>query len=113
MLPSEILSAKFFNVLQDLFPAIGGQWYIEILVPTIFHNDHISQGLCKIVWTTFQCIVVLQSHGEGQKSQEKRDIFGTNFQDLLPAIGEQWYIEIKFWNIFINPEIYGHYGKIL
>ena len=26
--------------------------------PTIFHNDHISQGLWKVVRTTFQCIDV-------------------------------------------------------
>ena len=33
------------------------------VVPTIFHNDHISQGLCKIV-------VVLQLRGEGPESRK-------------------------------------------
>ena len=35
------------------------------VVPTVFHIDHISQGVCKTVRTTFQCIVVLQLRGEG------------------------------------------------
>ena len=39
------------------------------VVPTIFHNDHISQGLCKIFKIKFQCIVVLQSRGEGPENQ--------------------------------------------
>ena len=27
------------------------------VVPTVFHIDHISQGVCKTVRTTFQCLV--------------------------------------------------------
>ena len=51
-----------------------------------------------MVRTTFQCIIVLQLRGEGP---EKLKNYGTNlshscltFQDLLPAIGEQSYIEM-------------------
>ena len=40
------------------------------VVPTIFHSDHISQGLWKIVRTTFQCSVVLQLQGEGPEKSE-------------------------------------------
>ena len=29
------------------------------VVLTVFHIDHISQGVCKTVRTTFQCIIVL------------------------------------------------------
>ena len=46
-------------------------WRILIhfnVVPTVFYIDHISQGVCKTVRTTFQCIVVLQSRGEGPEN---------------------------------------------
>ena len=33
------------------------------VVLIVFHIDHISQGVCKTVRTTFQCIVVLQGLG--------------------------------------------------
>ena len=61
------------------------------VVPTIFHNDHISQGLCKIVKTTVQCIVVLQLRGEGPGNLSHSS---PTFWDILPAIGEQQYIEM-------------------
>ena len=35
------------------------------VVLTVFHIDHISQGVCKTVRTIFQFIVVLQLRGEG------------------------------------------------
>ena len=38
------------------------------VVLTVFHIDHISQGVCKTVRTTFQCIVVLQLRGEGPEN---------------------------------------------
>ena len=38
------------------------------VVPTGYHIDHISQGVCKTVRTTFQCIVVLQLRGEGPEN---------------------------------------------
>ena len=38
------------------------------VVPTVFHIDHISQGVFKTVRTTFQCIVVLQLRGEGPEN---------------------------------------------
>ena len=46
----------------------------------VFHIDHISQGVCKIVRTTFQCIVVLQSQGEGP---EKAHNYGTDWGQIL------------------------------
>ena len=39
------------------------------------------------------------------KSRKKLDRFGTNFHDILLAIGE------KTKQFCINPEICGHYGK--
>ena len=38
------------------------------VVPTIFHIDHISQGVWKTVRTTFQCIIVLKLRGEGSEN---------------------------------------------
>ena len=68
------------------------------MVLTIFHNEHICQGLSIIVKTTFLCIAVLQLRGEGP---EKLNNHGTNqshtftsFHDLLPGIEEQQYFEM-------------------
>ena len=65
-------------------------------VPTIFHTQNICHHAWKIVKTTLQCTVGLQSRGEGR---EKWKNYGTNlspsfltFLDLLPTIGEQQYI---------------------
>ena len=38
------------------------------VVPTVFHIDHKSQGMCQTVRTTFQCIVVLQLRVEGPEN---------------------------------------------
>ena len=37
------------------------------VVLTVFHIDNIYQGVCKTGRTIFQCIIVLQSRGEGPK----------------------------------------------
>ena len=38
------------------------------VVSTVFHIDHISQGVCKTVRTTFHCLNVLQLQGEGPEN---------------------------------------------
>ena len=38
------------------------------VVPKVFDMDHISQGVCKTIRTTFQCLVVLQLRGEGPEN---------------------------------------------
>ena len=38
------------------------------VVLTVFHIDHISQGVCKTVRTPFQCLVVLQLRGKGPEN---------------------------------------------
>ena len=35
---------------------------------TVFQIGHISQGVCKTVTTTFQCIIVLQLRAEGPEN---------------------------------------------
>ena len=35
-----------------------------------------------------------------------------HFQDLLPAIGEQWYIKMSFWQFCTYHEICGQCGKL-
>ena len=61
------------------------------VVLTVFHIDHIFQGVCKTVRTTFQCIVVVQLWGEGPENLSHSYV---PFQDLLPGIGEQQYIKM-------------------
>ena len=61
------------------------------VVLTVFHIDHIYQGVCKTVRTTFQCIIVLQLRGEGPENLSHSYV---PLQDLLPAIGEQRHIEM-------------------
>ena len=60
------------------------------IVPTIFHNDNIYQGLWKIIITTFQCIVDLQLLGEGPAKLDNYETdwsctFST-FEDLITVI---------------------------
>ena len=57
----------------------------NVVLP-VFHIDHISSGVCKIVRITFKYIVVLQSRGEGP---EKAHNYGTDLGQIFPAIGEQ------------------------
>ena len=44
------------------------------IVLTIFHNDQVSQGLCKIIKITFQCILVLQLWGDWPKHVWKKEL---------------------------------------
>ena len=39
--------------------------------PTVFNIDHISQGVCKTVRTTFQCLVVLQVREEAPENMSR------------------------------------------
>ena len=57
------------------------------VVLTVFHIDHISQGVCKTVRTTFQCIVVLQSRGEGpEKAHNYGTDLGQTFRTFSPRL---------------------------
>ena len=53
------------------------------VVLTVFHIDHISQGVCKTVGTTFQCIVVLKLEGEGP---EKAHNYGTDLGQIFMTL---------------------------
>ena len=65
---SEILSPPNGNVYLGPSPRDMRTLIHFNVVPTVFHIDHISQGVCKTVRTTFQCIVVLQLRGEGPEN---------------------------------------------
>ena len=56
------------------------------VVLTVFHIDHISQGVCKTVRTTFWCIIVLQSRGEGP---EKAHNYGTDLGQIFRTFSPQ------------------------
>ena len=50
------------------------------VVLKVFHIYYISQGVCKNVRTTFQCIVVLQLWGEGPEKAHK---YGMDFGQIF------------------------------
>ena len=50
------------------------------VVLTVFHIDDISQSVFKTVRTTFQCIIVLQSRGDGP---EKAHSYGTDLGHIF------------------------------
>ena len=56
------------------------------VVLTVFHIGHISQGVCKTVRTTFWCIIVLQSRGEGP---EKAHNYGTDLGQIFRTFSPQ------------------------
>ena len=70
------------------------------VVLTIFTTQNIYHHVWKIVRTTLQCIVGLQSRGEGHEMEKN---CGTNrspgflcFSNLLPGMGEQGNIKVLF-----------------
>ena len=84
--------------------------------PRLFQYNHIYQGCLKNATITFQCIVVLQSRGQGP---EKMENYGTNIspsfnknQDLVPWIGEQQYIEMLLLLFANNPDKCCYVGKL-
>ena len=58
----------------------------ENLVPTIFQDDLLCQGSCKIVGTTFNVLLFSDCREKVLKEDKKWDRFGTYFQDLISAI---------------------------
>ena len=83
---------KFSHILEQS----PRDWEITMhqnIVLTIFHTQNICHHAWKTVRTTLQCIVGLQSRGEGPEMEKN---YGTNlshsfprFFNLLPRIGEQ------------------------
>ena len=57
-----------------------------IVVLTVFHIIHKCQGVCKTVRTTFWCIIVLQSLGEGP---EKALNYGTDSGQIFRTFSLQ------------------------
>ena len=62
------------------------------VVQTIFQHNHICQDCLKNTRSTFECMVILKSRGQGPKKMEN---YGTNLSrtfnknlDLVPCIGE-------------------------
>ena len=73
-------------------------------------------GCMKNVGPTFQCIVLLQSRGQGPKNIEN---YGTNLsptfnknKDLVPWIGEQRYLKTLVHHFSIDRDMYGYVGKL-
>ena len=53
---------------------------------TVFHIDHMSQGVCKTVRTTFWCIIVLLLWGEGPV---KTHYYGTDLGQIFRTFSPQ------------------------
>ena len=73
------------------------------------------QGLWKNAGPTFQCIVFLQSRGQGPKKMEN---YGANLSptfiknyDVVTWIGEQQYLEMLVRHFSIDSDIYVYVGK--
>ena len=106
---------KFIHIIEQC-PRDWETTIQENVVLTIFHTQNICHRAWKIVRTTLQCIVGLQSWGEGH---EKEKNYGTNlshsfpsFSNLLPAIGEQRIIKVWFWEFSTHGDIYFVCGKL-
>ena len=70
-------SNKILSRVSMLFRSSSLQWRTVVhwnTFLTIFHHDQVSQGFCKIVGMTFQCIVVLQLREDWPKHAWKQDL---------------------------------------
>ena len=107
---SWILEGKYFSrVLPTL--CIFRNIHFNV-VPTVFHIDHISQGVCKTIRTTFQCIVVLQLREEGL---ENRSQIVAIVMYLFRTISRDWRTMIHqnvVLTVLHTPEICGPCGKL-
>ena len=65
------------------------------VVLTIFHNYHIFQGLWKIVWTTYQCIVVLQLWGDWPKNAWNQDLRVQHMRPCLNELQKEYCMKVK------------------
>ena len=66
--------------------------------------------------STFECMVVLKSRGQGPKKTKN---YGTNLSrifnknlELVSCIGESPYIQMMIWNFYLNLDIYDYVGKL-
>ena len=76
------------------------------------HWPHISGCVqnCKNYISMYCCSTIAERRS--LKSVQNLSHSYMPFQDLLPAIGEQWYIEMWFWQFCTHPEICGQCGNL-
>ena len=86
------------------------------IVLTIFPHNHICQDCWKNTRSTFVCMVILQSRGQGPDSCWK---YGTDlsrsspsFLDLVPWLWEWPYIQMLVWYFSNNLDVYDYVGKL-
>ena len=79
-------------------------------------HNHICQDFWKNIRSTFECMVVFKSRGQGPKKIEN---YGTNMSrtlnknlDLVPWIGEKSYTQMLIWYFSNNLDIYEYVGKL-
>ena len=81
-----------FQQEYNFVPWIGEKPYTQNVVLVIFQHNNIHQDCWKNTRSTFECMVILKSRGQGPKKMEN---YGTNLSrtfnknlDLVPWIGE-------------------------
>ena len=86
------------------------------VVLAIFQHNNICQDCWKNTMSTFECMVILQSRGQGPDSCWK---YGTglsrcsqSFLDLVPWICEYPYIQMLIWYFSNNLDIYYYVRKL-
>ena len=88
------------------------------VVLTVFHIDHISQGLCKTARTTFWWIIVLQLRGEGlEKAHNYGTDLGRIFRTFSPQLENNSTFKFcsvmflaDFWHAFHRISQLGQFG---
>ena len=95
--------------LRHMSTITNSTFYISC---TLTHWVHISQGVCQIVRTLFQFIVVPQSQGEASENLSQICSISPHFSGSSSCNLRT----MIHWNVVptncINPEICGHYGKL-
>ena len=77
---------KFFKVYLGPSPCDWRTMINWTVVQTIFHNDHISQGLCKIVWTKFHVLLFSNCGSQIWKSLLNMSHFVPIFRTFSPQL---------------------------
>ena len=65
MFHSEILASLNFNKNKMLSPGLKNNHTLKCFFLAIFHHNNICQDCWKNIRSTFECMVILQSRGQG------------------------------------------------
>ena len=101
---SEILAFKISTIIRKLSPGLENNHKLKCL--SIFQHNHIHHGLWKNAVPAFQCIILLQSNGQGLKKMRN---YGTNMSPafrMTLSPGLQNNITLKYGLAFFHRPCY-------